>query len=58
MLEEHEQAIDWLNENTEEKISFFAVKMEVWKIGNYEPAPKFHIISKPNNWSKSVKQSA
>lgn len=58
VLEEHEQAIDWLNENTDEKISFFAVKMEVWKIGNSEPAPKFHIISKPNNWSKSVKQSA
>ncbi|MCD4819050.1 MAG: DUF4268 domain-containing protein [Candidatus Cloacimonetes bacterium] len=57
VLEEHQQAIDWLNENTNEKINFFAIKMEVWKIGNSEPAPKFHIISKPNNWSKSVKQS-
>jgi len=58
VLEEHQQAMDWLNENTDEKISFFAVKMEVWKIGSSDPAPKFHIISKPNNWSKSVKQSA
>ena len=57
VLEEHQQAIDWLNENTDEKINFFAIKMEVWKIGNSEPAPKFHIISKPNNWTKSVKQS-
>lgn len=56
VLEEHQQAIDWLNENTDEKINFFAIKMEVWKIGNSDPAPKFHIISKPNNWSKSVKQ--
>ncbi|HHB52594.1 MAG TPA: DUF4268 domain-containing protein, partial [Saprospiraceae bacterium] len=39
------------------KINFFAIKMEVWKIGSSEPAPKFHIISKPNNWTKSVKQS-
>ena len=57
VLEEHQQAIDWLNENTDEKINFFAIRMEVWKIGNSEPAPKFHIISKPNNWTKSVKQS-
>ncbi len=57
VLEEHQQAIDWLNENTDEKINFFAIKMEVWKIGDSEPAPKFHIISKPNNWTKSVKQS-
>ena len=57
VLEEHQQAIDWLNKNTDEKINFFAIRMEVWKIGNSEPAPKFHIISKPNNWTKSVKQS-
>lgn len=57
VLEEHSQAIDWLNENTDEKINFFAIKMEVWKIGDSEPAPKFHIISKPNNWTKSLKQS-
>ena len=57
VLEEHQQAIDWLNENTNEKINFFAIKMEVWKIGSSEPAPNFHIISKPNNWTKSVKQS-
>jgi len=57
VLEEHQQAIDWLNENTDEKINFFAIRMEVWKIGNSDPAPKFHIISKPNNWTKSVKQS-
>lgn len=57
VLEEHQQAIDWLNENTNEKINFFAIRMEVWKIGSSEPAPKFHIISKPNNWTKSVKQS-
>lgn len=57
VLEEHQQAIDWLNENTDEKINFFAIRMEVWKIENSLPAPKFHIISKPNNWTKSVKQS-
>lgn len=57
VLDEHKQAIDWLNENTDEKINFFAVRMEVWKIGDSEPAPKFHIVSQPNNWAKAVKQS-
>ena len=57
VLEEHQQAINWLNENTDEKINFFAIRMEVWKIGESQPAPNFHIVSKPNNWSKSVKQS-
>jgi hypothetical protein len=57
VLEEHRQAIDWLNENTDERINFFAIKMEVWQIGDSVPAPKFHIVSKPNNWTKSVKQS-
>lgn len=57
VLEEHRQAIDWLNEHTDEHINFFAIRMEVWKIGNSDPAPKFHIISKPNDWSKSVKTS-
>jgi len=49
VFEEHRQAIDWLNENTAENIYFFAIRMEVWKIGDSEPAPKFHIVSKPND---------
>ncbi len=57
VLEEHRQAIDWLNENIGEKINFFIIKMEIWKIGDSIPAPKFHVVSKPNNWTKSVKRS-
>ncbi len=57
VLEEHQQAIDWLNENTSKKINFFVIKMEVWKIENSLPAPNFCIVSKPNDWFKSVKQS-
>lgn len=58
VLEEHQQAIDWLNEHTDEKLNFFLIKMEVWQIGNSSPAPKFHIISKPNNWGKIVRQAS
>jgi Domain of unknown function (DUF4268) len=31
--------------------------MEVWKIGNSNPAPNFHILTKPNNWFKTIKNS-
>lgn len=55
--EEHRQAIDWLNEHTDENISFFAVQVEVWQIGDSAPAPKFNIVSKPNEWAKIIKQN-
>jgi hypothetical protein len=55
--EEHRQAIDWFNRNTSENISFFLVQIEVYKIGDSDPAPKFNIICEPNNWGKTVKSS-
>jgi hypothetical protein len=56
--EEHRQAIDWLNDSTDEDINFFVIKMELWKIQDSLPAPKFQIISKPNEWAKAVKKSS
>jgi len=56
--DEHKHAIDWLNEHTDEKINFFVIKMELWQIGNSPFAPKFQIISKPNDWAKAIKKSA
>jgi hypothetical protein len=55
--EEHRQAIDWFNRNISENISFFLVQIEVYKIGESDPAPKFNIICEPNNWGKAVKKS-
>ena len=54
--EEHKRAIDWLNEHTDEDVNFFLIKMELWKVNNSLPAPKFEVISRPNNWSKSIKK--
>jgi len=53
--EEHRLAIDWLNEKTDEDIYFFALKINVYKIGDSNPAPKFEIVCKPNEWSKTTK---
>jgi hypothetical protein len=55
--EEHTRAVDWLNEHTDEEINFFIIKMEVWQIGDSAVAPKFQIISRPNDWAKAVKSS-
>lgn len=53
--EEHRQAVDWLNEHTDMDINIFLIKIELWKIGDSNIAPKFNIISSPNNWTKTVK---
>ena len=55
--EEHRQAIDWFNRNISEGISFFLVQIEVYKIGDSSPAPKFNIICEPNDWGKTLKKS-
>ena len=56
--EEHRKAVDWLNENTGEEVGFYLLKIELWQIGDSPFAPKFDIISKPNDWAKAVKSSA
>lgn len=56
--EEHRKAIDWLNEHTDEDINIFLCKIELWKIADSPTAPKFQIISSPNDWGKSMKRSS
>lgn len=53
--DEHKKAIDWLNEHTDENISFFLIKIELWQIESSNPAPKFEIIASPNEWAKVIK---
>jgi len=56
--EEHRAALDWLNRITDNNINFFGIEIELFKIGDSPAAPMFNIISKPNDWAKTVKQSA
>lgn len=56
--EEHRATLDWLNEITDDRFQFFGLEIELWRIGESPPAPKFNIVSKPNDWSRSVTQSA
>lgn len=52
--EEHRAALDWLNEITGSEFHFFGLEIELWRIGNSQLAPKFNIVSKPNEWSKAI----
>lgn len=56
--EEHRATLDWLNEITNEKFAFFGLEIELWRIGDSLIAPKFNVVSKPNDWSKTVRSSA
>ena len=55
--EEHKAAIEWLNNHTDEKIGFFLCEIKLYRIGTSEPAVKFEVVEKPNNWSKEVRNS-
>jgi hypothetical protein len=56
--EEHRAALDWLNEITDDTFQFFGLEVELWKIGNSPAAPKFNVVSKPNDWTRSVSKAA
>lgn len=47
--DEHRAALDGLTEITAENILFFGVEVELWKIGDSCPAPKFSIVARPYN---------
>jgi hypothetical protein len=55
---EHAAALQFLNDNTTEDLSFFGVEVELWQIGDSLLAPKFEVVAKPNDWAKSGRESA
>ena len=55
--DEHRAALDWLNESTDERFCFLGLEVELWRIGDSVAAPKFNVVCKPNDWSRSVKRA-
>jgi hypothetical protein len=55
--DEHRQAIEWLNTHTDEDINFFLVEIELWRIGDSLPAPKFNVVVRPNDWVREERRS-
>ena len=55
--EEHRAALDWLNDITDERFNFFGLEVELWRIGDSLAAPNFNVVSKPNDWTRSVTEA-
>ncbi|SDG81771.1 PAS domain-containing hybrid sensor histidine kinase/response regulator [Psychroflexus sediminis] len=47
--DEHKKGLDWLNDHTSDEIGFYGIKIELWQIGNSQPAARFNVISQPNS---------
>ncbi len=55
VCDEHKQAVEYLNQNSSDKLNIFLVQLEAYKIGDSEPAPHFTVIESPNEWTKVVR---
>lgn len=55
---EHVAALEFLNQNTTEDLNFFAIEIELWRIGDSPLAPKFEVVVKPNEWAKAGREQA
>ena len=56
--EEHRATLDWLNDITSEKFSFIGLEVELWQIDESQIAPKFNVVSTPNDWTRTVASAA
>lgn len=52
--DEHRAALDWFNEKSDASVNFFGLEIELWKIMESPPAPKFNVVVRPNDWSRSI----
>ena len=52
--DEHRQAIHWLNEQSTDAVAFFAVNLEVWRIGDSLPAPRFNVVAQPSQFQRKL----
>lgn len=55
---DHRAAVDWLNANTTDDFSFFAIEIELWKIDGSPPAPRFNVIASPNDWTRTTRTAS
>ena len=56
--DEHRQALEWLNQRTDENTNFFGVIIEVFVIDDSKPAYNFNAVVIPSEWQKSIKPRA
>jgi hypothetical protein len=55
--DEHRQAMEWLNDNTSDEFSFFAVVPRLIQIGDSQPGLRFELEVKPNHTVKRIRNA-
>lgn len=55
--DEHQDAIQWLNNNSRENIDLFAIRLEVWRIDDSPPAVRLNPIEEPSEWKEKAQRS-
>lgn len=53
LRDEHRQALEWLNQRTDEGTLFFGVVVDVFKIDDSKPAYSFKPVVSPSEWQKT-----
>ncbi len=48
--DEHQEALHWLNRHTGDDLSFYGVRLEVWKIDASLPAVRFAVHARPSGF--------
>ncbi|WP_248514992.1 DUF4268 domain-containing protein [Salinarchaeum laminariae] len=55
--DEHQDAFNWLNKNSREGVDLFAIRLEVWKIGDSAPAVRLNPVEDPSEWKQKAKRT-
>lgn len=55
--DEHRDAMQWLNQNSREGVDLFAIRVEVWTIGESEPAVRLNPVAEPSEWKEKAQRS-
>ena len=56
--EEHKKAFDWLNDNTNEDLAFWAIQLELWQITDDTASMRFNIVCTPSSDVKTIKSKS
>lgn len=54
--DEHRDAMQWLNGNTTEDVDLFAVRLDVFQIGDSDPALRFDPVAEPSEWKRKARR--
>ena len=54
--DEHQDAFQWLNKNSREGVDLFAIRLEVWRIGDSPPAVRLNPVEDPSEWKEKAKR--